>query len=228
MKHTEASVRGETRQTGVFVLGITGGVGAGKSTVLAYLHERFGALILECDRIGAQLQKKGSEVLRQIIDTFGEEYLTEDGELDRKKTAALVFADSEALSKLNAIVHPAVKKEVLDAIAGERSAAAAGKAAGQLPRIVVVESALLLDDDYESFCDEVWYIYADGETRIRRLMESRSYSREKCLQVMGRQHTDAFFREHCDLCIDNSSGDKTDTYRQIDKAVEHIFPGCLL
>ena len=164
MKHTEASVRGETRQTGVFVLGITGGVGAGKSTVLAYLHERFGALILECDRIGAQLQKKGSEVLRQIIDTFGEEYLTEDGELDRKKTAALVFADPEALSKLNAIVHPAVKEDIL-------SSPLLGGAGGGL---LFIESAILYEAGLDELCDRIIIVDAPEDIRIARTI-ARDY-----------------------------------------------------
>ena len=189
------------------ILGITGGVGAGKSTVLAYLQEAYGADILECDRLAAQLQQRGGPCYEPMLALFGTDVLCPDGEFDRARIAGLVFEQPALLDALNAIVHPEVK-----------SAATRWTAAHER-ELVVIEAALLLEGSYQTLCDEIWYVYAPEEIRIRRLMESRGYSREKALSIMYAQKPDDFFRRHTQLTIDNSA-EEACTYRQIDEGLK--------
>ena len=201
------------------VLGITGGVGAGKSTVLAYMKEKYGAYLLECDTIGRCLQQKGEACFKPIVELFGEECLGEDGELDRAKIASIVFADAQMLGKLEQIVHPEVKNSVNETIRMLR-----GLEEEYQPAFAVVESAILLEEEYDLICDEIWYVYASEEVRAERLAKSRGYSRERSRQVMDAQKPDSFFRERCDFVIDNSGSEVHDTYEQIDRGLkEHGF-----
>ena len=109
-----------TQSKKIKVLGITGGVGAGKSTVLDYLKRRYGARVLQCDEAAKILQEPGGSCYRPVAELFGEDVLGRDGRFDRGKIAAIVFTQEEFLEKLNAIVHPAVKKYVEKEIQKER------------------------------------------------------------------------------------------------------------
>ena len=199
------------------VLGITGGVGAGKSTVLSYLERRYGARLLELDRVAEQLQKPGGacyedmlRLLRPHAGAAGREIslLLEDGSFNRGAVASLVFSDRELLEKLNGIIHPAVRKYVEELLARVS------------PReLTVIEAALLLEERYDEICDEIWYIYASEDARRKRLRESRGYTDEKITGIMNSQKSDAYFREHCAFVIDNSSDDMENTFKQIDKGL---------
>ena len=114
------------------------------------------------------------------------------------------------LLKLNGIIHPAVKQRILRLL-GEQKEAGRG--------ICVVEAALFLEENYQEFCDEVWYVYTEEGIRIQRLMESRGYSREKSLGIIRNQVSDQVFREHTDYVIENN-GDLSDTRRQIREGIE--------
>ena len=102
------------------VIGITGGVGCGKSAVLAYLESEYAAVVTELDGVAKNLQKSGQECFGRIVSQFGTEILRDDGELDRNRLAETVFGDPEKLAKLNAIVHPKVKEWVREDIARKR------------------------------------------------------------------------------------------------------------
>lgn len=198
------------------VLGITGGVGAGKSTVLAYLEERYGAKVIQADLTARRLQEPGEVCYEKIVETFGKEILSEDGSLNRKELARMVFSDSGKLETLNRLVHPYVKEEIQREIREERKR-------GTAP-FIALEAALLLEDHYETVCDEIWYIYADPETRARRLEESRGYTPKKIRDMMANQLTEAQYREKCNFAIDNSGNFVENTYEQIDKGLkEHGF-----
>ena len=187
------------------IIGVTGGVGAGKSTVLEMLKQEFGAELLVADEIGKRLMEPDGACFRPVAELFGREILTETGGLDRKKIAELVFQDRDRLTALNQIIHPAVRAEIEKRLSDlERD----GK------ETAVIESAILLEAGYEEICGEIWYIYADCETRIRRLEASRGYSRKKCLEVMSNQLPEETFREKATAVIDNS-GDAARTKEQI-------------
>ncbi|MFQ9151710.1 MAG: dephospho-CoA kinase [Blautia sp.] len=143
------------------VLGITGGVGAGKSTILDYLNRRYHARIIEADKVGHFLMEPGQKVYYRIVETFGSGILKGDQTIDRQKLGRLVFEDQEKLMKLNSLVHPAVKEYIASEIERERKE-------GKVP-FTAVEAALLIEDHYDTICDELWYIYADEDVRRRRL-----------------------------------------------------------
>ena len=190
------------------VLGITGGVGSGKSTVLNYLKESYGAYLIECDEVARQLQEPGETCYRPMIELFGEQAVKPDQTIDRSAVAKMVFEDRLLREKLNAIVHPAVKQRVRQLIAEH----------ADYP-LIVVEAALLLDDHYDEICDEIWYIYADEDARRMRLKSSRGYSDERITSMFRSQRSDASFRSLCALTIDNSSENVQNTFWQLDRAL---------
>lgn len=186
------------------VLGITGGVGSGKSRVLGYLEEAYGAVICQMDDVARKLQQKGTRCFERIVETFGPGILSADRELDRAALGAVVFSDEERLHELNGIVHPEVIRAVRQRIRESEE--------NGCP-LFVVEAALLPDVGRE-LCDELWYIYADEEIRRQRLRASRGYTDEKITQMIASQPGEERFRAACAVVIDNS-GDFEDTKKQI-------------
>lgn len=198
------------------VLGITGGVGAGKSTILSYLSKKYSAKVILADEVGKQLQQPGEEGFLRIVEVFGSTVVLPDGSLDRAALAETVFTDKEKLEQLNAIIHPAVKKRITQQLACERQK--------KKTPFCVIEAALLLEDGYDQICDEIWYIYTDPMIRMKRLAKSRGYSEKKTRQIMSNQPDDAIYRKKCKFVIDNSSDIVENMYEQIDKGLrEHGF-----
>lgn len=192
----------------MFTLGITGGVGAGKSTILDFLEENWNAFVLKADEIGHLVMEPGGECYEPVIGLFGRDIVKkEDKTIDRRRVSDVVFSHPELREKLNGIIHPAVKGYILEQLALRKE---------ENRSICVVEAALLLEDHYQEFCDEVWYVHTDREVRISRLMESRGYSREKSEQIIKSQASEEFFRAHTDFEI-NNSGSEEETKKQIEE-----------
>ncbi|MBQ4563230.1 MAG: dephospho-CoA kinase [Lachnospiraceae bacterium] len=192
-----------------YVIGITGGVGAGKSRVLSLLSEQFGAEVILADEVGRELMEPDGACFPAVVELFGPQVLKADGTLDRRKIAEIIFQDKTMLERQNAIIHPAVKAEIVRRC--ERCQA----------EWIAVEAALLLEARYEDICGEVWYIYADEETRRKRLRESRGYSDERIDAVMSNQLSEAKFRAGCQRVIDNS-GSIGWTKEQIERALNEL------
>ena len=190
------------------VIGITGGVGAGKSAILGYLKEEYGAVVIEADKVGHLLMEPGKACYDSIVEKFGKNILNEDQTINRGKLGGIVFADSKLLDVLNKIIHPGVKSYIISEIEKEKSAAKT--------RYFVVEAALLLEDHYDAICDELWYIHTDEAVREKRLKETRGYDDEMIAGIMANQKSPEEFRSACQVVIDNS-GNLADTYRQIEK-----------
>lgn len=198
------------------VLGITGGVGAGKSTVLAYLEEKYHAEVLQLDEAAHRLMEPGEWCYDKIVAAFGRNILAPDGTIDRRKLYQKAFVSEEQVKRLNGIVHPQVKEYVKGWIAKKR-------AEGSAP-FLVLEAALLLDDHYETICDEIWYIFVNDAVRGQRLASSRGYTVEKTAQILKNQKSEEQFRAACQFTVDNSSDFLENTYEQIDKGLkEHEF-----
>ena len=195
------------------VLGITGGIGSGKSRVLQYLEEGWHAEVYRLDDISRSLLLPGGACYEETIRLFGEGIVLEDGTLDRQRIAELIFQKEELRASLDALVHPAVKEETLLKI---------GSARRRGVKLVVIEAALLIEDHYDAFCDEMWYIYADAGTRYRRLAETRGYSGERIRATMARQLSEEEFRRNTQVTIDNN-GAWEDTEKQIDARLTEIF-----
>lgn len=178
------------------VIGITGGIGTGKSTVLRIMEE-MGAYVLEADSLAHNLMEPGQPAYIRITEFFGSDIIREDGTIDRGRLGQFVFQNPEALERLNGIVHPAVKEFILRDIEEKKKS---GKV-----RWYVIEAALLIEDGYRLVCDELWYIHAEKEVRIERLLSGRGGTREKWEQVMANQSVDEFYRANCDVVIDNGN-----------------------
>ena len=156
------------------VIGITGGVGSGKSEVLKFLEQEYGAVVCQMDEVAKQIQKKG--------------------ELDRMKLGSCVFADEKKLQRLNDIVHPEVLEWVRKDILKKKE---------ECCSYYIVEAALLPEVGKE-LCDELWYIYTDEAVRRERLKSSRHYTDEKITRMIASQPVEEVFRKACTVVIDNS------------------------
>ena len=190
------------------VIGITGGVGAGKSEILKYLKEKHGAIVIEADKVGHLLMEPGGACYYTIVEKFGSSVLNGDQTINRGKLGKIVFSDEGLLRELNKIIHPRVKSYIVSEIAKER--------AYHRTKYFVVEAALLLEDHYDVICDELWYIHTDEKVRAARLKESRGYDDEKIASICANQKSPEEFRSGCHIVIDNS-GDLADTQKQIDE-----------
>lgn len=178
------------------VIGITGGVGAGKSEVLKFLSTQKGVYVCQADEVAKSQQRKGTACLDAIAAHFGEGILNSDGELDRGALAEIVFRDEESLAALNAIVHPAVEKCIKELIWEEQK---------KNTQVFFLEAAILLEAGYDKlFCDEVWYIHADAAVRKQRLKKARGYSDEKIEAMFRAQMSKNEYEKYCDRTIDNS------------------------
>lgn len=190
------------------VIGITGGIGAGKSQVLHYIGQHYSCRIILADDVGNEVKLPGKICYNQLVDLLGNDILDKEGYIQKEKMAARIFSDQELLLKVNAIIHPAVMDHILAEIQKE-------KEAGKLD-FFFVEAALLIECGYASYVDEMWYIYADEEVRRERLRANRHYSDEKITSIMKGQLMEEEFRKHCQVVIDNSN-DFSKTEEQIDK-----------
>ena len=190
-------------------IGITGGVGAGKSTVLDFLEERYQAYVMKADEIGHLVMEPGQACYEPVTALFGKQVIKEDKTIDRRLVSDVVFSHPEMLEKLNQIIHPAVKQYIREQLMLKKQ---------QGQKVCVVEAALLLEDHYQEFCDTIWYIHTDEEIRIQRLMENRGYTREKSVSIIASQAPEAFFRANADYVVVNN-GDFAQTRQQIEEGI---------
>lgn len=161
------------------VIGLTGNIGSGKTTVGRILENEMGCVCLNTDYIGRLVAEPDGEAYDELLAEFGVEYFLPSGYLDRPKMAALVFNDKAALVRLNAITHPAVKRYLQRKIA---------EIAAEKPeQIVVVEAALLVEADYLDLLDELWLVWADDEIRLQRVMARDGATREEAQSRMRNQ-----------------------------------------
>lgn len=193
------------------LIGITGGVGAGKTEILAYIRKHYRCEIYLADQVAHAVQEPGGACFDRLVALFGKGIVGEDGQLDRAALASRIFLDKHMLERVNEIVHPAVREYLLEKV----------RLAKEDPRIELffIEAALLVETGYKEIVDELWYIHAGEDIRARRLQENRGYTQEKAASIMNRQLSEEAFREACDFVIDNS-GTLEDSFRQIDRKLE--------
>lgn len=175
----------------MMVLGLTGGVGAGKSRILELFSHDYGAQVIQADIVARKLENPGQPGLTGLVSLFGTGILQKDGTLDRKGFADRIFGNPEALKRVNALIHPLTWNEIKRQIR-ESSA-----------ELIVVEAALF-DERSREVCQYLLYVDTQDEIRIQRLMENRGYSREKCLDIMKNQADRNDFLKLADFVIDNS------------------------
>lgn len=173
------------------VLGVTGGIGSGKSTVSHILQRDYKAEIVDTDQIGRKIFHIGAPVYEQVIAAFGREYLAPDGAIDRKKLAGLVFSDDRALAKLNSITHPEIRR-----IAEERIAEASG--------LVVIDGALLIEAGFHNMVDRLLLVTAQLDVRLKRIIARDGCTEAQAMKRIASQLPDQAKKPYADLVIDNS------------------------
>lgn len=198
------------------IIGVTGGVGSGKTELLHYIEKNYRCRILLADEASHEVMQKGGRIYEPLVALLGSSVLDSSGEINRKEMAARIFSQEELLGRVNALIHPAVREFILEAVAEEREKADAG--ADDAVDYFFLEAALLIECGYRSVVDEMWYIYCDLAVRRERLKKSRGYSDEKIDSILSSQLSEAEFRSGSDVVIDNS-GNLEDAYRQIREAL---------
>lgn len=203
----------------MYVIGLTGGIASGKSTVSALLAQR-GAVILSADLAGHELYRPGTRVWQQVVDAFGPEVMAADGSIDRKKLGSIVFADQQALKRLNAITHPPIKELMRQRLAD---------LAGQRTEVAVLEAALLIEAGWTDLADEVWVTVVPPPVAVQRLIEGKGLSREEALARIASQLSNEERTERAGVVI-NTDYSLQETHRIVEEAwsrlLARLWPDC--
>ena len=190
----------------MLVVGLTGGIGSGKSTFAAFLAER-GAQIIDADLLGHEALRPGAPAWHSVVDTFGDEILVEHSmEIDRKRLAELVFNDSRKLAALNAIVHPIIMRGIADRLERFRTT----------DEIVVLDAALIIELGLEKTVDQVIVVASDVDARRRRLAELRGMAHEDIMARINSQAPEDDLIARADIVVRND-GDLFDLATEADR-----------
>ncbi|MBE7011054.1 MAG: dephospho-CoA kinase [Ruminococcaceae bacterium] len=189
------------------VIGITGGIGAGKSTVCAEF-EKYGVFVVDADKISRQVTAKNGAAYGEIADYFGKSVIMENGEINRKKLAEIVFSDSNELEMLNRITHKHIFSEMRKAIDLSES------------DIILLDVPLLFSSDFDIECDLKIAVIADLESRINRVMKRDNTDRESVISRIKVQLSDDEFKRCADLCIYNDSSEEMQ--KQVKNIIESV------
>ena len=185
------------------IIGITGPSGAGKSTVTQYLNKEYGFFVIDADKISREITAKGSKVLIEIADEFGYSYITDDGELDRKKLAKLVFSDKEKLKKLNEITHKHIveKRELL--VKNNFNA--------------IIDAPLLFETSLDVMCDKIILVLCDEAKCIERIMKRDFISFEEATKRIKSQNNYDNYISKCHLVVNNDGEDLSKQLAEVGK-----------
>jgi len=196
---------------GKFVIGLTGNIATGKS-VVRRMFEHLGAYTIDADALTHRAYAKGAPGYQQVVDKFGKWLINKDGEIDRTKLGNLVFNDSEALSQLEAIVHPLVRQasEMLIQRASQR--------------VIVIEAIKLLEGDLRKICDSVWVTNAPEEVQIERLIRKRNLTRDQALERIHTQSAQSAKVALANIVITNT-GSYDDLWKQVSASWKSTVPG---
>ena len=193
-------------------IGLTGGIGSGKSTVSQILAG-LGAFVIDADKVGHEIYLPGKEAWRQVTETFGRDILAADQTIDRKKLGAIVFGSDEARKQLNAIVHPLMFKDIERRIKAKR--------AEGFTQPIVVEAAILIEANWLPLVDEVWVVVTGKNAVIERVAAQRGLSAKDTEARITSQLSDAERLQHANLVIAND-GSPEDLYKTIAEAWSRI------
>ena len=193
------------------VIGITGGVGAGKSAILEYLEQNYRVKNLIADKIARMLMEPGSECYRKLLKFLPVEVYNEDESINRSALSAALFSSDDLRARVNEVMHPAVKEYILGQITEQERMG--------ILDYVIIEAALLIEENYGEICDELWYVRTSEEIRKKRLMRSRGYSEEQVESMFRSQLSDSEYRKHCQVVIENN-GTREETFYQVAQAIK--------
>lgn len=176
------------------VIGLTGGIATGKSTISSILKE-LGAYIVDADIIARSVVQKGEKAYNEIVQHFGRKILMPNGEINRKKLGHIVFSDSEKLKLLNQITHPEIIGRIKDKVEEYKDVGA---------KVIVIDAAILIEVGLDWYCDSIWLVSVDKETQIRRLMERDKFAYSDALNRINSQYANEKKSQFADVIIDNN------------------------
>lgn len=194
------------------IIGLTGGIGSGKSTVTDYLIAR-GFPVLDADKIAREIVLPGSEMLIQLTSVFGKSILMQDGSLDRKKLGNIVFSDPEKKKMLDGLMHTRILELIHDRILQYREET--------VHKLIFIDAPLLFETGLDKSVSEIWVIDVDEETRIKRIMERDGLKREDIAMRISNQMTRDEKNKRADVILDNT-GNQEALYQQIEQLLQKI------
>jgi dephospho-CoA kinase len=193
-------------------IGLTGGIGSGKSTVSQLLAD-LGAFVIDADKVGHEIYLPGKEAWKQMTAAFGQDILAEDQTIDRKKLGAIVFGSEGALKQLNAIVHPLMFTEIEQRIQAKR--------AEGFTKPIVVEAAILIEANWVPLADEVWLVETNTQAVVDRVAEQRGMAAKDTEARIASQLSNVERRKHAQLVIQND-GSLEDLTQRVNQAWEQL------
>jgi dephospho-CoA kinase len=191
------------------LIGLTGGIGTGKSTVSDYLIQK-GYRVLDADKVAKEIVSPNSEIFIQLKDTFGKEIVYEDGTLNRKKLADIIFSNPEKKAILDKLMH----KKIIEVLL-KKAISFSGE------KVVFIDAPLLYESNLDLYLDKVWVVDADDEIRIQRVIQRDQLTREEIIKRIQNQMSRKEKLRRAD-CIINNSTNKVDLYKQIDKLLNEL------
>ena len=174
------------------IVGITGGIGSGKSSVTQIL-KKYGYVVVDADQIAREVVKKGEPLLDKLAKTFGSEILTKDGRLNRRKLANLCFTNDKNYLKLNQIMHTAIKKRSIEKFKAHKGSN------------IAFEVTLLFESGWDDMCDKTIAVCADIDTRIKRVVKRDHCSKQDAIDRINRQMSDKEYKKYADIVVYNNS-----------------------
>jgi dephospho-CoA kinase len=196
----------------MFVIGLTGGIGSGKSTVSEMLRAK-GAVVVSADLVGHEVYRPGTAVWDEVVAAFGSDVLTAGQEIDRRKLGSIVFADPEARRRLNAITHPPMRRLMAERLDDLRRQGA---------RVAVLEAAILIESDWVDLADEVWVTLVGPAEAAQRLMARSGLSREEAEARIASQLPNQERLEHADVVIDTDC-----SLAEVARRVDELWDGLM-
>jgi len=196
----------------MFVIGLTGGIGSGKSTVSEMLRAK-GAVVVSADLVGHEVYRPGTAVWDEVVAAFGRDVLTADREIDRRKLGSIVFADPEARRRLNAITHPPMRRLMAERLDDLRRQGA---------RVAVLEAAILIEAGWVDLADEVWLTLVGPAEAAQRLMARSRLTREEAEARIASQLSNEERLEHADVVIDTDC-----SLAEVARRVDELWDGLM-
>jgi dephospho-CoA kinase len=192
----------------LLIIGVTGGIGSGKSTVSKILYD-LGAKVIDADRIAREVTDR-DEVMKKLKEAFGPEIVTGNGKLNRDKLAEMVFGEPEKLQKLNEITHEYISSEIIETVKRLEQ--------GKDTEIVVIDAAIPFEKGFLDTTDKIWIVTADKEIRMKRIMERNELSREEIQKRMDSQIEDRDYLKIANEVLDNNGH-----IEELEKTVARLY-----
>ena len=193
------------------IIGLTGGIASGKSTVTKYLRQQ-GYTVVDCDKIAWELAEPDCSIWQVYFARYGSKVINPDRSLNRQAVADIVFRDKKELDAINSLVHPLIKDEMMSQV----------KVAGdEGEKVIFLDVPLLFEASYDKLVDEKWLVYVSRDTQLRRLMSRNDFNHDEAVRRIDSQMSLEEKKKLSDVIINNNA-DRKRLRRQLDEKLEHL------